>query len=216
MEQLINIQNELKAGKDNYSKFGKYSYRSCESILEALKPLLKEHQGILNITDEIVMVGTRVYLKATVKVSFICEGELYKSEESTGWAREVEQKKGMDAAQITGAASSYARKYALCGLFLIDDGVDADGQDNTAEPEQPSFPETPPPQKPVDTRDPEEETNKFFKGLPERKDKLESITRIKNWINNREYVDKAHYDHVLKNFNDKEKEFWHQQEAEGK
>lgn len=213
MQQLIDIQNELKAGKDLNNSFGGYKYRSCESILEALKPLLKKYDIILNISDDIVMIGNRIYVKSTVLM--VSAENVDNRCTVSAFAREAEAKKGMDSAQITGAASSYARKYALCGLFLIDDGVDADGQNNTAEPEQPAFPE-PPPQKPVDTRDPEEETNKFFKGLPERNDKLESITRIKNWINNREYVDKAHYEQVLKNFDDKEKEFWHQLEAEGK
>jgi len=207
MKELIDIQNELKAGKSEYNTFGNYPYRSCESILEALKPLLKKHNMLLNISDSIEMIGNRFYVKSTVLIASI-ETPSTRCEVS-GWAREAENKKGMDAAQITGAASSYARKYALCGLFLIDDGVDVDAQDNTAEPE--------PPPKPVDNRDPEEETNKFFKDLPNRdKPFAPMILKIRKWIDTYKYVSEEHYEHVTKNFEEKEKEFWHKQESEGK
>jgi len=115
---LIEIQQTLKAPKDKYNSFGKYKYRSCESILEAVKPLLGE--STLTLTDEIVEVGGRIYVKAIAK--FVDEKETI----VTAFAREPAEKKGMDESQITGTASSYARKYALNGLFLIDDTKDAD------------------------------------------------------------------------------------------
>jgi hypothetical protein len=121
MEKLIKIQTELKAPKNQRNNFGNYNYRSAEDILEALKPLLKENGCLLYLTDSIECVGGRNYVKATV--TFI-EGE--KTLSVNGFAREEETKKGMDGSQITGAASSYARKYALNGLFLIDDNKDSD------------------------------------------------------------------------------------------
>ncbi len=119
IKALAEIQQKLKAPKGQFNKFGKYAYRNCEDILEALKPLLGPL--VLTLTDDIQMVGDRVYVKATVVLT---DGD--KSIESIGWAREALTKKGMDESQITGAASSYARKYALNGLFLTDDNKDAD------------------------------------------------------------------------------------------
>jgi hypothetical protein len=121
MNALTKIQAELKAPKNQKNSFGGYNYRSCEDILEAVKPLLKKHDATMTISDNIVEVGGRIYVMAEVK--FMGDGI-----ESTvrAFAREPEDKKGMDASQITGAASSYARKYALNGLFLIDDTKDAD------------------------------------------------------------------------------------------
>ena len=124
MKKLAEIQANLKAPKNQYNSFGKYKYRSCEDILEAVKPLLGD--AILTINDEIVLIGDRFYVKATVTIK---EGE--ESVSTTAYARESAVKKGMDESQITGATSSYARKYALNGLFLIDDSKDADTQDNT-------------------------------------------------------------------------------------
>lgn len=123
MEALVKIQNELKAPKGQFNKFGNYKYRSCEDILEALKPLLHANKCWLLLTDEIIQIGTRIYVKSTAS---IYDGKLECS--VTGWAREEESKKGMDGSQITGAASSYARKYALNGLFCIDDNKDADSK----------------------------------------------------------------------------------------
>lgn len=120
-ERLIHIQGELKAPKSQENKFGGYKYRSCEDILEAVKPLLKKEKVTLTISDDIVEVGGRVYVKATATLS---DGEDTIS--TTAFAREAETKKGMDDSQITGSASSYARKYALNGLFAIDDTKDAD------------------------------------------------------------------------------------------
>ncbi len=119
---LQKIQTELKAPKGQTNAFGKYKYRSCEDILEAVKPILAKHGAYLTISDEMVEVGGRVYVKATA--SLIKDQVVFAS--VSGYAREAENKKGMDDAQITGAASSYARKYALNGLFCIDDTKDAD------------------------------------------------------------------------------------------
>lgn len=120
-EKLSNIQFELKAPKSQYNSFGKYKYRNCEDILESVKPLLNKHQLCMSISDDIVEVGGRIYVKATVRIyNDTCE------EMTTAFAREEENKKGMDSAQLTGATSSYARKYALNGMFLIDDTKDSD------------------------------------------------------------------------------------------
>ena len=123
LEKLITIQQKLNAPKDKVNKFGGYNYRSCESILEAVKPLLKEAGFALIINDEIVMLGNRFYVKAEAKL-LTKNGELVAM--SSAYAREEDEKKGMDAAQVTGSTSSYARKYALNGLFAIDDNKDAD------------------------------------------------------------------------------------------
>lgn len=121
MKELIAIQSELKAPKNQRNNFGNYNYRSAEDILEAVKPLLKKHACSMTVSDEIIEVGGRIYVKATATIKSEKEAET-----ATAYAREEETKKGMDAAQITGSASSYARKYALNGLFLIDDTKDPD------------------------------------------------------------------------------------------
>lgn len=121
MDALIKIQSELKAPKGQYNSFGKYNYRSCEDILEAVKPLLAKYSTTVYITDEMVLVGNRVYVKATATIT---DGK--ETVSVSAYAREPENRKGMDESQITGATSSYARKYALNGLFLIDDNKDAD------------------------------------------------------------------------------------------
>ena len=122
MNKLQQIQTALKAPKGQTNAFGKYKYRSCEDIMEAVKPLLSEHGLCLIVSDEIIEVGGRVYVKATAELS---DGSKVVALSSAS-AREPETKKGMDEAQITGATSSYARKYALNGLFAIDDTKDAD------------------------------------------------------------------------------------------
>ena len=122
MKELIAIQSELKAPKSLFNKFGGYKYRKAEDILEAVKPLLNKKKCTLTITDDIVMVGNRIYVKATATI----KNKNGECESTTGWAREEETKKGMDGSQITGASSSYARKYALNGLFAIDDNADSD------------------------------------------------------------------------------------------
>lgn len=126
MEKLIKIQSELKAPKGQLNKFGGYKYRSCEDILEAVKPLCARENVQLTISDEIVQIGDRYYVKATASVT---DGNETVSVHAL--AREEETKKGMDASQLTGATSSYARKYALNGLFCIDDTKDADTDEFT-------------------------------------------------------------------------------------
>ena len=126
MNELIEIQSALRAPKTQYNKFGGYSYRKAEDILEALKPLLKEHKCLLVLTDDIVEIGDRIYVKSVATIT----NEKGASVQATGFAREEETKKGMDGSQITGAASSYARKYALNGLFAIDDNQDSDSTNN--------------------------------------------------------------------------------------
>lgn len=120
---LMAVQAELKAPKNQHNSFGKYDYRSAEDIIEAVKPLLKDNGLFLNMSDDIVLIGDRYYVKATVKVVDVVTGE---SVQTSALAREAAQKKGMDESQVTGTASSYARKYALNGLFAIDDNRDAD------------------------------------------------------------------------------------------
>lgn len=125
MKELGIIQSKLKAPKSQLNKFGNYNYRSCEDILEAVKPLLAENDCTLTISDDIVLIGNRIYVKA-IAIITNSSGE---KEQSTAFAREEETKKGMDSSQITGSTSSYARKYALNGLFCIDDTKDADYND---------------------------------------------------------------------------------------
>jgi hypothetical protein len=133
--KLAHIQKTLKAPKDQFNTFGNYHYRSCEDILEAVKPLLGDM--VLTIHDDVILIGTRYYVRATVSLT-LPDRVL----SVFAYAREEETKKGMDASQITGAASSYARKYALNGLFLIDDTKDADTRDNTVK-EQPQTKQPP-------------------------------------------------------------------------
>ena len=123
LEAFKVVQKELKAPKNQYNSFGKYNYRSCEDILQAARPLCNDNGLVLTISDEIVQIGTRFYVKATSKVT---ETETGESFENVAYAREDDSKKGMDSCQLTGACSSYARKYSLCGLFAIDDTKDAD------------------------------------------------------------------------------------------
>lgn len=122
-EKLMTVQTKLRAPKGQYNSFGKYSYRSCEDILEALKPLLAEVGAIVNVSDEIKLIGDRFYVEATASFIDVETGERMIAKAS---AREAETKKGMDDSQVTGSVSSYARKYALNGLFAIDDNKDAD------------------------------------------------------------------------------------------
>ena len=132
-EKLLRVQTELVAPKGQWNDFSKFKYRSCEDILEAVKPLLKDVKAALTISDEIQQIGDRYYV---VAVARFIDVEDATSVSVTAYAREELSKKGMDASQITGSASSYARKYALNGLFAIDDGKDADTRNNKAEPKQ--------------------------------------------------------------------------------
>ncbi|CDW17246.1 TPA: ERF family protein [Clostridioides difficile] len=121
--KLVNIQNTLKAPKNQYNNFGKYNYRSCEDILEGLKPILKEEKALVILDDNIVQIGNRFYVEATAT---LIDAETGEKISTKALAREDETKKGMDLAQVTGSVSSYARKYALNGLFCIDDTKDSD------------------------------------------------------------------------------------------
>lgn len=132
-EKLKVVQQRLVAPKSQYNSFGKYNYRNCEDILEGAKPILNEINVALVISDELVQVGERYYIQSKVKFIDCESGE---SIENTAYAREEENKKGMDSSQVTGATSSYARKYALNGLLCIDDVKDADSRDNTIKNDQ--------------------------------------------------------------------------------
>lgn len=134
-QKLIAIQTELKAPKSQFNKFGGYNYRNCEDILEAVKPLCAKHDVVPLLSDEIVMIGERYYVKGIAKITD-GKDEII----TTAFARESFDKKGMDESQITGSASSYARKYALNGLFCIDDTKDADFMDNSQNKKQASTP----------------------------------------------------------------------------
>lgn len=127
LEKLNIIQSKLKAPKGQFNKFGNYPYRSCEDILEALKPLLAETKTVLAISDEVEFIGDRFYIRATCNLFDVESGEKISN---SAFAREPESKKGMDPAQITGSVSSYARKYALNGLFAIDDTKDSDSNES--------------------------------------------------------------------------------------
>lgn len=131
IEKIVAIQSELKAPKGQYNSFGKYNYRSCEDILEGVKPLLAKHGLVLTIQDSIDLIGDRFYVKATATIT---DGKEQLS--TSAYARESLDKKGMDASQVTGATSSYARKNALNGLLAIDDTKDADTMDNSKKPVQ--------------------------------------------------------------------------------
>lgn len=129
-EKVTNLQNELKAPKNQRNSFGGYNYRSAEDILEAVKPLCLKYRVMLNVSDDVLAVGDRIYVKATATLADMDSADAVTS---TALAREEETKKGMDAAQITGSASSYARKYALNGLLAIDDTKDADATNTHGE-----------------------------------------------------------------------------------
>lgn len=146
MKKLTKIQSTLKAPKGNFNSFGKYKYRSCEDILEALKPLLAEQGCVVTLSDEIVQIWERYYIKATATLLDCESGE---TQSTTAFAREELEKKGMDSSQITGSASSYARKYALNGLFAIDDGVDADKTNTHGKKAEPATIDQVFPDKPV-------------------------------------------------------------------
>lgn len=148
--KLLTIQSRLRAPKDKKNTFGGYSYRSCEGILEALKPLLKETESALLITDEVQLIGERFYIVATAKLLDAVTGELIAF--AKGYAREADNKKGMDDAQLTGSASSYARKYALNGLFAIDDNKDADTDEYAQQAQE----------KPQQAQKPKENKKKYY------------------------------------------------------
>lgn len=146
-EKLLAIQSELKCNKSQYNQFGKYNYRSCEDILEAVKPLLAKHKATLFLTDEIKQVGARYYVEATAHFVDIESGEEITVK---AFAREEENKKGMDGSQVTGASSSYARKYSLNGLFDIDDTKDSDATNTHGK--EPTPPKEPTPRQTLITK----------------------------------------------------------------
>lgn len=143
-EKLLSVQTTLKAPKNQFNAFGKYNYRNCEDILEAVKPLCKEVKALVYITDEIVLIGERYYVKATAMFIDVESGTQL---DAVAYAREEETKKGMDGSQVTGASSSYARKYALNGLFDIDDTKDSDSTNTHGKEDAPK--EDNPPVKPT-------------------------------------------------------------------
>jgi hypothetical protein len=153
-EQLVRIQKELRAPKNQYNSFGKYNYRSCEDILEGLKECLGECSVLLN--DDVIMVGDRIYIKATATLKLGDE-----SISTTAMARESLSKKGMDDSMVTGTASSYARKYAMNGLFAIDDNKDADMIESVEDK--------------LESIDTVKDLNEFFKTLPA--DKRNKLTK---------------------------------------
>lgn len=144
-DKLLKIQQELKAPKGQYNSFGNYKYRSAEDILESVKPLLAKHKAVLTLSDTAEAVGDRVYIKATATLS---DAEIREQDKAnltsydnisvSAYARETDVKKGMDSSQITGSASSYARKYALNGLFAIDDTKDSDTDEQHKQADRPA------------------------------------------------------------------------------
>ena len=151
------VQKAIKAPKNQLNKFGGYNYRSCEDILHAAKLIFSEYELILLITDDVVTIGDRFYIKAT---AIITDGDNTIS--AIGYARESLQKKGMDDAQVTGSTSSYARKYALNGLFAIDDSKDIDGSDSPKQPQTPQQPAKQTPQQPAKPRPLSDKQHKFI------------------------------------------------------
>lgn len=131
--KLMNVQSQLKCNKSQYNSFGKYNYRSCEDTVESVKPLLKKEGLLLTLSDEIVNIADRFYVKATATVIDTTDE---KSISVSAFAREEKDKKGMDGSQVTGASSSYARKYALNGLFAIDDTKDSDATNTGDKPKE--------------------------------------------------------------------------------
>lgn len=126
-EKLLYIQNELKCSKNQFNKFGNYKYRNAEDILEAVKPICLKYKAVINVKDKIIQVGDRYYVEATAYITDVEKPGDYI--ENQAYAREEENKKGMDSSQVTGATSSYARKYALNGLLCIDDTKDTDSEE---------------------------------------------------------------------------------------
>lgn len=165
-EKLAEIQKKLNAPKGQFNKFGGYSYRSCEDILEAVKPLLGD--CVLTVSDDIALIGDRFYIKATARIALSKDDYV----ENTAYARESETMKGMAESQITGAASSYARKYALNGLFAIDDNKDAD----TMAPEQP------------EKKEPEKTKSPLLVKARQAVQKIRSVEAIDNALENAVYA----------------------------
>lgn len=173
-EKLANIQSKLFVPKDNKNDFGKYNYRSCEDILKRVKPLCQEEGCVLMLTNELVEVGERNYVKAHAK---LIDLETKEEVESIADAREALQKKGMDESQITGTASSYARKYALAGLFCIDNEKDADTNEYVKRTTQEEEKLDPPEGVPMCTKAQKDEINKLLKDGVCSKEKFAEIQK---------------------------------------
>jgi len=141
-EKLSEIQNELNVPKSQFNSFGNFNYRSCEDILEAVKPICAKHKTVLTLEDLLVFIGNRYYVQATARLRDLEDGTCT---EATAYAREEETKKGMDGSQVTGASSSYARKYALSGLLCIDDAKDSDFTNGIAQQNAPQAKKAPAP-----------------------------------------------------------------------
>lgn len=175
-EKLLNVQADLKAPKGQYNSFGKYSYRSCEDILEAVKPILKQNGLTLIIGDSVELIGERFYVKATARLVDVVDGTTI---ENSAFAREEQDKKGMDGSQITGTASSYARKYCLNGLFNIDDTKDADTDEY--QKQQPKGSEKPA-QKPVQSTSKDDEYEYLSKHVRvHKKSQILQVLTKKGW-----------------------------------
>lgn len=159
-ERVIDVQSQLKAPKNSYNSFGKYKYRSAEAILLAVKPLLKENSLLLTLNDDVVPVGDRIYVKATATLCDMKEPSLKVS--VTGYAREQTKKGGMDESQVTGSCSSYARKYALSGLFLIDDEASDPDAQEPSKTEKKQVKKEPEKQQAVQTAAPQPEQPKLI------------------------------------------------------
>lgn len=130
LKKLLIVQQNISVPKGQRNEFGKFNYRSCEDILEQARPLCNDNGLVIKLTDKIVNIENRFYVEATAAVIDVDSGEVFST---TAYAREADEKRGMDASQVTGASSSYARKYALAGLFSLDDNKDADTMDNTSQ-----------------------------------------------------------------------------------
>lgn len=186
MKELLQIQSELKAPKGQFNAYGKYKYRSCEDILEAVKPILKKNNCTLLLSDSLIYVGERYYIKATATL-VNAEG---KSVSTEAYAREEETKKGMDASQITGASSSYARKYALNGLLCIDDNKDSDttntGDNTPAAPAKTS-------------KEDNAEVEKAIAEINAAKSKEELITAIAKYKGNKSVINNLAFINAVNN-----------------
>lgn len=130
LKKLLIVQQNISVPKGQRNEFGKFNYRSCEDILEQARPLCNDNGLVIKLTDKIVNIENRFYVEATAMVIDVDSGEVFST---TAYAREADEKRGMDSSQVTGASSSYARKYALAGLFSLDDNKDADTMDNTSQ-----------------------------------------------------------------------------------
>lgn len=180
-DKLAKIQCALKAPKSQYNAFGKYKYRKCEDILESLKPLLSAEKCVIKLSDQVELIGDRYYIKASAT---IVDSESGEEISVVGYAREETDKKGMDGSQITGASSSYARKYALNGLFAIDDNADSDdtnnGQTDTTSAQSERGAKASKQDKPIVAQEPSKasEPNKEQHTLPDAEGKMQTIKKL--------------------------------------